>query len=66
MVLPRFPLGQDVGMPTTPPYGSWTEVWAVRERHAETLTVISDRSGWWDLYRLDTQSGAAPEPLCPL
>jgi dipeptidyl aminopeptidase/acylaminoacyl peptidase len=33
---------------------------------ADTLTVISDRSGWWNLYRVGIESGAAPEPLCPL
>jgi dipeptidyl aminopeptidase/acylaminoacyl peptidase len=33
---------------------------------AETLTAISDRTGWWNLYRLDVESRKAPEPLCPL
>ena len=30
-----------------------------------TLTVISDRTGWWNLYRIDVASGAS-RPLCPL
>ena len=30
----------------------------------ETLWVISDRSGWWNLYRL-AAAGGTPEPLCP-
>ncbi|HEY6747595.1 MAG TPA: prolyl oligopeptidase family serine peptidase [Mycobacteriales bacterium] len=31
---------------------------------AATLAVVSDRSGWWNLYRL-AASGGEPEPLCP-
>ena len=31
---------------------------------ADTLTVISDRSGWWNLYRLSASDGE-PSPLCP-
>ena len=31
---------------------------------ADTLYVISDRSGWWNLYRLPA-GGGEPEPLCP-
>ena len=29
----------------------------------DTLYVISDRSGWWNLYRMP--AGGEPEPLCP-
>ena len=29
-----------------------------------TLYVVSDRTGWWNLYRLDL-TGQEPEPLCP-
>ncbi len=32
---------------------------------ASTLIVISDRTGWWNLYRVDASDGAA-RPLCPL
>ena len=31
---------------------------------ADMLYVISDRSGWWNLYRLPA-GGGEPEPLCP-
>ena len=31
---------------------------------AETLYAISDRSGWWNLYRVPV-AGGQPEPLCP-
>jgi dipeptidyl aminopeptidase/acylaminoacyl peptidase len=31
---------------------------------ADTLYAISDRSGWWNLYRLPA-AGGTPEPLCP-
>ena len=31
---------------------------------ADTLYAVSDRSGWWNLYRLPA-AGGAPEPLCP-
>ncbi|HEV7657366.1 MAG TPA: prolyl oligopeptidase family serine peptidase [Mycobacteriales bacterium] len=31
---------------------------------AETLTVVSDRSGWWNLYRVPA-AGGEPAPLCP-
>ena len=30
----------------------------------DTLYVISDRSGWWNLYRMPA-GGGEPEPLCP-
>jgi dipeptidyl aminopeptidase/acylaminoacyl peptidase len=30
----------------------------------DTLYVVSDRSGWWNLYRV-AASGGPPEPLCP-
>ncbi|HST66453.1 MAG TPA: prolyl oligopeptidase family serine peptidase, partial [Mycobacteriales bacterium] len=34
---------------------------------ADTLVVISDRSGWWNLYRLALGGDGSPEPeaLCP-
>ncbi len=32
---------------------------------ADTLVVVSDRSGWWNLYRLPAAGGGEPEPLCP-
>jgi dipeptidyl aminopeptidase/acylaminoacyl peptidase len=31
---------------------------------ADTLYAVSDRSGWWNLYRLPALGGE-PEPLCP-
>ena len=31
---------------------------------ADTLYAISDRSGWWNLYRVPV-AGGQPEPLCP-
>ena len=31
---------------------------------ADTLVAVSDRSGWWNLYRL-AAAGGEPEPLCP-
>ena len=31
---------------------------------ADTLYAVSDRSGWWNLYRLPA-GGGEPEPLCP-
>jgi dipeptidyl aminopeptidase/acylaminoacyl peptidase len=31
---------------------------------AGTLAVVSDRSGWWNLYRV-AAAGGEPEPLCP-
>ena len=31
----------------------------------DTLTVISDRTGWWNLYRIDV-TGGSPQPICPL
>jgi dipeptidyl aminopeptidase/acylaminoacyl peptidase len=31
----------------------------------DTLTVISDRTGWWNLYRLDV-ADSEPRPLCVL
>jgi dipeptidyl aminopeptidase/acylaminoacyl peptidase len=31
---------------------------------ADTLYAVSDRSGWWNLYRLPA-GGGDPEPLCP-
>ena len=30
----------------------------------DTLYLVSDRSGWWNLYRLPA-AGGEPEPLCP-
>jgi dipeptidyl aminopeptidase/acylaminoacyl peptidase len=32
---------------------------------AGTLYAVSDRSGWWNLYRLPASGGGEPEPLCP-
>ena len=32
---------------------------------ADTLCAISDRTGWWNLYRVDASGGEA-RPLCPL
>ncbi|HEY7100150.1 MAG TPA: prolyl oligopeptidase family serine peptidase [Mycobacteriales bacterium] len=33
---------------------------------ADTLYAVSDRSGWWNLYRLPAAAGGGePEPLCP-
>jgi dipeptidyl aminopeptidase/acylaminoacyl peptidase len=29
------------------------------------LYFVSDRSGWWNLYRFDPKGDAAPETLCP-
>jgi dipeptidyl aminopeptidase/acylaminoacyl peptidase len=35
-------------------------------RDARSLYVISDRSGWWNLYLADlAEPGGAPRPLCP-
>ncbi|HEV2886476.1 MAG TPA: prolyl oligopeptidase family serine peptidase, partial [Jatrophihabitans sp.] len=31
----------------------------------DTLFVISDSSGWWNLYRISLAEGARPQPLCP-
>jgi dipeptidyl aminopeptidase/acylaminoacyl peptidase len=31
---------------------------------ADTLAVISDRSGWWNLYRLAVDGDREPAPLC--
>jgi dipeptidyl aminopeptidase/acylaminoacyl peptidase len=36
-------------------------VW--RDEHS--LYLISDRSGWWNLYLADVTGPAAPRPLCP-
>jgi dipeptidyl aminopeptidase/acylaminoacyl peptidase len=33
-------------------------------RDSDTLYAVSDRSGWWNLYRL-LAAGGEPEPLCP-
>ncbi|HEX8094270.1 S9 family peptidase [Jatrophihabitans sp.] len=30
-----------------------------------SLFVISDRSGWWNLYRMPLADGSEPQPLCP-
>ncbi|MDA0635917.1 prolyl oligopeptidase family serine peptidase [Nonomuraea sp. MCN248] len=51
------------------------ETWTVAGGHAESvlaprwrddgcLYLISDRSGWWNLYTADPRGGA-PKPLCP-
>jgi len=32
---------------------------------ADELYVVSDRSGWWNLYRIGVGEGDKPEPLCP-
>jgi dipeptidyl aminopeptidase/acylaminoacyl peptidase len=34
-------------------------------RDERSLYVISDRSGWWNLYLADPRAAAAPRPLCP-
>ncbi len=31
----------------------------------DSLFAISDRSGWWNLYRVGLDDGAEPQPLCP-
>lgn len=31
----------------------------------DSLFVISDRSGWWNLYRMSLAEGSYAEPLCP-
>jgi dienelactone hydrolase len=31
----------------------------------DSLFVISDRTGWWNLYRMPLTEGAEPQPLCP-
>ena len=31
----------------------------------DSLFAISDRSGWWNLYRVPLAEGAEPQPLCP-
>lgn len=31
----------------------------------DRLYVVSDRSGWWNLYRIGLELGAQPEALCP-
>jgi dienelactone hydrolase len=31
----------------------------------DSLFVISDRSGWWNLYRMSLAEGGYAEPLCP-
>ena len=46
--------------------GSTTEsVLQPRWVDANTLDVISDRTGWWNLYRVDA-AGGEPRALCPL
>jgi dipeptidyl aminopeptidase/acylaminoacyl peptidase len=30
------------------------------------LCFVSDRSGWWNLYRLPDAAAGVPEPLCPM
>ncbi len=32
---------------------------------ASTLYAVSDRSGWWNLYRVDAAGGTEPTPLAP-
>ncbi len=34
-------------------------------RDDDSLYLISDRSGWWNLYLADAAGPAAPRPLCP-
>jgi len=34
-------------------------------RDNDSLYVISDTSGWWNLYQVDATAGARPRPLCP-
>ncbi len=35
-------------------------------RDDATFYVISDASGWWNLYEVAASAGAAPRPLHPL
>ena len=35
-------------------------------RDDATLYVVSDASGWWNLYQVPAAGGAAPRPLHPL
>jgi dipeptidyl aminopeptidase/acylaminoacyl peptidase len=47
--------------------GSPTESVLQPEWHSDdVLHLISDRTGWWNLYRLRLAEGAEPEPLCPI
>ena len=34
-------------------------------RDNENLFVLSDATGWWNLYTVPAAAGAAPRPLCP-
>ncbi len=34
-------------------------------RDDDSLYVVSDASGWWNLYLVDASAGAAARPLCP-
>ncbi|MCA2183035.1 prolyl oligopeptidase family serine peptidase [Nonomuraea glycinis] len=45
--------------------GPSESVLAPRWKDHETLYLISDLSGWWNLYELGLQGGP-PEPLCPM
>ncbi len=46
--------------------GREESVLAPRWRDDATLFAVSDRSGWWNLYQVAAQAGAAPRPLHPL
>jgi dipeptidyl aminopeptidase/acylaminoacyl peptidase len=45
--------------------GPSESVLAPRWRNDESLYVISDRSGWWNLYETAAVGGATPQPLHP-
>jgi dipeptidyl aminopeptidase/acylaminoacyl peptidase len=45
--------------------GPSESVLAPRWRNQESLYVISDRSGWWNLYEAAAVGGATPRPLHP-
>jgi dipeptidyl aminopeptidase/acylaminoacyl peptidase len=46
--------------------GQEESVLAPRWRDEATLYVISDASGWWNLYEVAATAGAVPRPLHPL
>jgi dipeptidyl aminopeptidase/acylaminoacyl peptidase len=46
--------------------GTQESVLAPRWRDETTLYVISDASGWWNLYEVAAAAGAVPRPLHPL
>jgi len=45
--------------------GPRESVLAPRWRDSGMLYVISDASGWWNLYEVAAAAGATPRPLCP-